>query len=224
MPSAELFASAGALHAEGPFWDEPNGRLLFADALAGAIAAVEMTGLTNRFLIPSPVVTVIRRRTSGGYAVATEHGLSVCDESLSMCDSVAQLTSDTTLRNNDGGCDPLGGFAVGTMAYGEITGKGSKYRVAPDHRITRLLSGVSWIALRGASAVNHYDAAGCHIETIPIPGVSQVSSCAFGGRDRSMLFTTTSRQHLAPGDQPLAGSIFEVHTDFRGAVPAEFAG
>jgi hypothetical protein len=287
MPAAELFASAGALHAEGPFWDERNARLLFADALAGAIVAVEMTGLTTRFQLPSPVVTVIRRRTSGGYAVATEHGLSVCDESFSMCDSVAQLTSDTALRNNDGGCDPFGGFVVGTMAYGETTGVGSVYRVGPDHRITRLLSGVSipngvqwsadgsrvfhvdtptqrvdtfdvdpltgawsrrrphlwierpdafpdgmaiddeeglWVALWGAGAVNHYDATGRHIETIQVPEASQVTSCAFGGRDRSTLFITTSRQNLAPGDQPLAGSIFAVNTDFRGAVPAEFAG
>jgi len=81
-----------------------------------------------------------------------------------------------------------------------------------------------WVALWGAGAVNHYDATGRHIETIQVPEASQVTSCAFGGRDRSTLFITTSRQNLAPGDQPLAGSIFAVNTDFRGAVPAEFAG
>ena len=287
MRTAEFFAGAGAHHAEGPFWDEPNDRLLFVDALAGAVIAVEMTGVSNRYPLPTPVVTVIRRRTSGGYAVATEHGLSICDESFSMCDPVAELTSDTALRTNDGGCDPMGGFVVGTMAYQETTGAGSVYRVAPDHRITKLLSGVSisngvqwsadgsrvfhvdtptrrvdtfdvdpltgawsgrrphlriegpdgypdgmsideegglWVALWGAGTVNHYDGTGRHVETIQVPGTSQVSSCTFGGHDRSTLFITTSRQNLAPGEQPLAGSIFAVQTDFRGAVPAEFAG
>jgi len=287
MPAAELFASIGAHHAEGPFWDGPTNLLLLVDALAGTIVSIEMTGISTRYQLPSPVVTVIRRRASGGYAVATEHGIAVCDESFSSCHSIAHVTSDPALRTNDGGCDPLGGFVIGTMAYEETPAAGSVYRVGADHQVTQVLTGVSisnglqwsadgsrvfyvdtptrrvdifdvdplnggwsrrrphlwidrpggfpdgmaideedglWIALWGAGEVAHYDATGRHVETIKVPGALQVSSCAFGGPDRNILFITTSRQDLARGDQLRAGAVFAFQTNTRGAVLAAFSG
>ena len=287
MPAAELFANAGANHAEGPFWDERNDRLLFVDSLVGAIVAVDMAGVCTRYSTPSAVVTVIRRRVSEGFAVATEHGIAICDDSLSVWRSIAQVTSNLALRTNDGGCDPLGGFVIGTMARDETTGSGSVYRVAADHQVTTLLSGVSisngvqwstdgslvyyvdtptrrvdtfdvnpetgvwsdrrphiqiersdgvpdgmaideegglWIALWNAGAVGHYDALGQHVSTIEVPGISQVSSCTFGGRDRSILFITTSRKGFKPDQELDAGRVFAVQTDTRGAPLAEFAG
>ncbi len=287
MPVAELFASIGAHHAEGPFWDERTDLLLVVDALAGTVISIEVTGISTRHQLPSPVVTVIRRRTSGGYALATEHGIAICDEFFSLCHLIAQVTSDPALRTNDGGCDPLGGFVIGTMAYKETPSAGSVYRVGADHKVTKLLTGVTisnglqwsadgsrvfyvdtptrrvdvfdvdplsgawsgrrphfwierpggfpdgmaideegglWVALWGAGVVEHYDAAGQRIETIKVPGALQVSSCAFGGRDRNILFITTSRQNLVPGDQPRAGAVFAFQTDTRGAVLAEFSG
>ena len=81
-----------------------------------------------------------------------------------------------------------------------------------------------WVALWGGGCVNRYDVLGRHIQTVRVPEVSQVSSCAFGGSDRSVLFITTSRQDLDPSLEPLAGSVFAVQTDTRGAALAEFAG
>ncbi|WP_319434999.1 SMP-30/gluconolactonase/LRE family protein [Mycobacterium sp. RTGN5] len=287
MLEAQLFARAVAYHAEGPFWDERTDSLLFVDALAGTVVSVDDVGVSTRHQLPIPVVTVIRRRASGGYAVATEHGIALCDESLTMCDPIAEVTSDPALRTNDGGCDPLGGFIIGTMAYATTPGAGSVFRVSADHRVTTLLEDVSisngvqwsadgsqvfyvdtptrridvfdvdpvtggwsgrrnhawigqpngfpdgmaideegglWVALWGAGCVSHFDVTGRHVETINVPGVSQVSSCAFGGSDRNVLFITTSAQDLAPGIEPLAGSVFAVQTDTLGAPLAEFAG
>lgn len=287
MPEAEPFATAGAFHAEGPFWDERTDRLLFADVLEGTVISLDADGASTRHPLPSPVVTMIRRRASGGYVVATEHGISVCDESFTTCQPVAEVVSDPAVRTNDGGCDPRGDFIIGTMAYAGTTGAGSVFRVSSDHRVTKVLDGVSisngmqwsadgskvfyvdtptrcvdafdvdpesgawfgrrphvwinqaaafpdgmaideegglWVALWGAGRVNRYDAAGRHIETVNVPGVSQVSSCTFGGRERDILFITTSRENLAPSHQPLAGSVFAVQTDTRGASLAEFAG
>ena len=287
MLVAELFARAGAHHAEGPFWDDRTARLLFVDALAGSVVAVDGGGISTRHQLPSPVVTVIRRRATGGYAVATEHGIALCDETFSTCDSIAEVISDAALRTNDGGCDPLGGFVIGTMAYKQTPRAGAVFRVSEDRGVTKILDGISisngvqwsadgthvyyidtptrrvdtfevdpdtgawsnrrphiwidrpdgvpdgmaideegglWVALWGAGVVNHYDAGGHHVGTIQIPRASQVSSCAFGGHDRKTLFITTSRQSLAAGEEPLAGSVFAVQTDFRGASLAEFAG
>lgn len=81
-----------------------------------------------------------------------------------------------------------------------------------------------WIALWGAGTVNHYDKDGCFVEAITVPGVTQVSSCAFGGRDRNVLFITTSRIGLRADEEPDAGAIFCVPTAICGAKQAEFDG
>ncbi|WP_006247576.1 SMP-30/gluconolactonase/LRE family protein [Mycolicibacterium tusciae] len=285
MLEAELVAGPVAHHGEGPFWDTRTGRLLSMDVHAGAIVSLDESGTTNRYELPSRVVTTIRQRTSGGFVIATEHGLVGVDQEFSSFDRIAEVTHDSNIRTNDGGCDPLGGFVIGTMAYDERPNAGALYRVAPDHQVVELISRVSisngiqwsangsrvfyidsptrrvdvfdvdqqtgmwsqrcehirigtlgypdgmaideddglWVALWGGGAVNHYDATGCLIETVKVPGVTQVSSCAFGGRRRDVLYITTSRQGLSDEQEPYAGAIFAVHTRSRGAVPWEFA-
>lgn len=285
--TAERVTAPVAYHGEGPFWDAPSSRLLSMDVLAGEIVSLDSSGNVTRFQGPSPVVTVIRRRTAGGFVIATERGVFGADECLSSYEPIATITDDPNVRTNDGGCDPAGGFVIGTMAYEERQGAGAVYRLTPNHEIVELLSPVSisngvqwsadgtrayyidtptrrvdvfgvdadagvwsgrrphlhlddapgypdgmaideddglWIALWGGGAVIHYDAAGQLVETIGVPGVSQVSSCAFGGKDRDLLFITTSRQGLADHEEPSAGGIFTVQTQVQGAVVAAFAG
>jgi sugar lactone lactonase YvrE len=57
-----------------------------------------------------------------------------------------------------------------------------------------------------------------------VPGVTQVSSCAFGGVQRDVLYITTSREGLADDREPSAGAIFAVSTGSRGPVVEAFAG
>ena len=81
-----------------------------------------------------------------------------------------------------------------------------------------------WIAFWGGGMVRHYNNKGQLVEAILIPGVSQVSSCAFGGDDRSVLYVTTSRQGLREGKEPNAGAIFALQTESVGAPLLAFAG
>ncbi|BBX04065.1 gluconolaconase [Mycolicibacterium moriokaense] len=285
--SADRVTVPVAYHGEGPFWDAISGRLLSLDVLAGVIVALDSAGGLSRYQVPSRVAAVVRRRALGGFAIVTEHGLVGANEQLSAFERIAGITDDPNVRSNDGGCDPLGGFVIGTMAYDERPGGGAVYRVTPDHQVVQLLSPVSisngvqwsadgsrvyyidtptrrvdvfdvdpetgawlgrrrhvdldgtpgypdgmaideddglWIALWGGGAVNHYDAAGRLVETIRIPGVTQVSSCTFGGDGRDVLYVTTSRQGLPDDHEPSAGAIFALRTHARGAAAAEFAG
>jgi sugar lactone lactonase YvrE len=257
------------------------------DVLAGTVVAIDSVGGLCRYQVPSRATTVIRRRARTGFVIATEHGLVVADDGLTTFEPLAEVVHDPTVRTNDGGCDPLGGFVVGTMSYDEKPDGGAVYRVTPDHEVTQILSPVSisngiqwsadgtlvyyidtptrrvdvfnvdpgtgtwshrrthiriddtpgvpdgmaideegglWIALWGGGAVNHYDASGRLVETIPVPGASQVSSCAFGGDDRNVLFVTTSRQGLSANQEPSAGAAYSVQTAVRGTPLAEFAG
>lgn len=284
MCSAERVTEPVVYHGEGPYWDAPTGRIMCMDVLVGEIVALDLTGALSRWKVPNRVATVIRRRASGGFVIATEHGLIAADDDLSTFERITDIVDDPNLRTNDGGCDPHGGFVIGTMAYDERPGGGAVYRVTPDHRVIELLSPVSisngvqwsadgtrvyyidtptrrvdvfdvdpetgawsgrrvhirvdgtpdgmaiddddglWVALWGGGAVNHYDDSGRLVETISIPGVSQVSSCAFGGDGRDVLYVTTSRQGLSDDDEPAAGSMFAVQTGSRGAVAPEFGG
>jgi sugar lactone lactonase YvrE len=287
MREADRATVPVAYHGEGPYWDARTGRILCMDVLAGEVIAVDSSGALSRCKVPSRVATVIRRRASGGFVIATEHGLIGADDELSSFERIAHVIDDSNLRTNDGGCDPLGGFIIGTMAYDERPGGGVVYRVAPDHQVVELLSPVSisngvqwsadgtrvyyidtptrridvfdvdpetgawsgrrahididdtpgypdgmaideedglWVALWGGGAVNHYDALGRLVERINVPGVTQVSSCAFGGDRRDALYITTSRQGLPDGDEPSAGAVFALQTGSRGAVAQEFAG
>jgi sugar lactone lactonase YvrE len=257
------------------------------DVLAGIVVAIDSAGGLHHYPVPSRAVTVIRRRARGGFIVAGEHGLLLADDELAEFEDLAELVADPAVRTNDGGCDPLGGFVIGTMAYDERPNGGAVYRVTPDRRVIEVLAPVSisngiqwssdgtrvfyidtptrcvdvfdvepesgtwsrrrthiriecaqgspdgmaideedglWIALWGGGAVVHYDAAGRLVEMIAIPGVSQISSCAFGGDGRCVLYVTTSRKDLPPGSEPNAGAVYSVHTSTRGASQAEFGG
>jgi len=287
MRRAERITPAVAYHGEGPFWDSRSGRLLFMNALAGSIIAVDGAGQLSCHQLPSQVSTVIRRRALGGFVIATERGLVLADDQLSMFEEIAQLSDDPLVRTNDGGCDRLGAFIIGTMSYDGRPGGGAVYRVTPDRRITEVLSPVSisnglqwsadgtrvyyidsptrrvdvfnvhpdtgdwsdrrahihigaelglpdgmaidvegglWVALWGGGAINHYDASARLVETILVPGVTQVSSCAFGGDDRSVLYITTSRQGLPQDSEPDAGAVFAIQTRLQGAILSQFDG
>lgn len=288
MRGAERFTSSFAYHGEGPFWDTRSNRLLCMDVLAGNVVAIDSDGGLQRYSVPSRATTVIRHRAQTGFIMATEHGVVVTDEGFTTFESVAEVVLDPSVRTNDGGCDPLGGFVIGTMSYDERSSGGAVYRVTSECRqATTILAPVSisngvqwsadgthvyyidtptrrvdvfdfdlrtgawsgrrthlpvertdgfpdgmaideddglWIALWGAGAVNHYDKDGRFVETITVPGVTQVSSCAFGGDDRTVLYITTSRKGLPTGHEPDAGAVFRVQTSVRGAAQAEFAG
>ncbi|GAB7066149.1 SMP-30/gluconolactonase/LRE family protein [Mycolicibacterium hodleri] len=286
MRIAEQLTRSFAHHGEGPFWDSRGNRLLCMDVFASAVVAIDSDGDIRRYPVPGRAATVIRHRARSGFVIGTEHGLVFSNEELSDFEHLATVVSDdATVRTNDGGCDPLGGFVIGTMSYIGQPEHGAVYRVAPDLRVTELLASVSisngvqwsadgtrafyidsptrrvdafdvdphtgawsgrqtlirfdglggvpdgmaideddglWIAVWGDGVVNHYDKAGRFVEAIAVPGVTQVSSCAFGGDGRSVLFITTSRQDLRDGEQPNAGAVFSIRTGVRGAAQAEF--
>ncbi|MEC4762104.1 SMP-30/gluconolactonase/LRE family protein [Mycobacterium sherrisii] len=285
--NAERLTPPVAYHGEGPFWDARTDRLLSVDVLAGDIVVVDRSGAVSRHSVPSQVVTVVRRRASGGFVIATKNGLMGANEELSSFERLVDVTLDPNVRTNDGGCDPFGAFVIGTMAYDERPGGGVVYRVTPDHRVTEVLSPVSisngiqwsadgtrvyyvdtptrrvdafdvdpetgawsnrrphicvgdtsgypdgmaidedgglWVALWGGGAINRYDSLGKLAETVRVPGVTQVSSCTFGGEGRDVLYITTSRQGLPEDQEPSAGAIFAVATEARGMVARGFAG
>jgi sugar lactone lactonase YvrE len=83
--------------------------------------------------------------------------------------------------------------------------------------------GCVWVALYGGSAVRRYRPNGVLDDVVELP-VTNVTACTFGGENLERLFITTSREHLAADEQPLAGSLFECTPGVDGVPVLAFAG
>lgn len=80
-----------------------------------------------------------------------------------------------------------------------------------------------WVALNKGSAVHRFGAGGTLEGVVELP-VRQVTACTFGGERLDELYITTSRENLAPDDEPLAGSLFRAEVGVAGQPVREFAG
>jgi sugar lactone lactonase YvrE len=92
----------------------------------------------------------------------------------------------------------------------------------PDGLTVDAQGGV-WVAISNQSAVHHYLADGTLEEVIAVPA-RKVTACTFGGDQLDELFITTSQEHIEPGTDPLAGSLFRAAVGVRGLPTREFAG
>jgi sugar lactone lactonase YvrE len=80
-----------------------------------------------------------------------------------------------------------------------------------------------WCAISNGGAVHRYTANGKLVAVIPVP-VRKATACTFGGPMLDKLYITTSREGLAPGEDPLAGSLFSVDVGVQGMPVLDFAG
>ncbi len=86
--------------------------------------------------------------------------------------------------------------------------------------------GFVWNAHIFAGRVVRYDPHGRIEREIAVP-TSQVTSCAFGGRDLDTLYITTASMRMSRDElaaDPLAGSLFAVQTGVRGLPEPRFGG
>jgi len=92
----------------------------------------------------------------------------------------------------------------------------------PDGLTVDSAGGV-WVALYQGGAVRRYTPEGSLDEVVTV-AAERVTACTFGGEDLRQLFITTSREGLAPGEDPLAGSVFTVTPGVTGLPVTPFAG
>ena len=79
--------------------------------------------------------------------------------------------------------------------------------------------GYLWNARWGGGKVIRISPDGNLDKVVEVPGVSQVSCPAFGGKDLKTLYLTTAREHMTPEElerEPQAGSVFAVELDVPG--------
>ena len=108
-----------------------------------------------------------------------------------------------------------------------LTGRRSFVAIEPDDGrpdgLTVDAAGRVWVALNQGGAVRCYRPDGALEAVIEVP-VRKVTACTFGGETLDQLYITTSREGLAPDDEPRAGSLFRADVGAVGQPVREFAG
>ncbi|MCU1662187.1 MAG: Gluconolactonase [Pseudonocardia sp.] len=137
---AEQVTPAVAEHGEGPVWDARSGRLLSVDMHRGDLLLVDHDGSLERRHVGDLLATV-RPRTQGGWVVGLARGFGLLDDDGGeAARSLGELWPDPSIRMNDGGCDPAGGFWCGSMDLDAAPGRGALYRLAPDGSVATVLT------------------------------------------------------------------------------------
>jgi sugar lactone lactonase YvrE len=140
------------LLAEGPVWDHISDRVLWVDIPAGDVHVGELVG--DRVM---PTAAWHVDDTVGAVAVAADGGLLVAahqrvihlDGEGAMTEIARLVPENQERRLNDGKCDPMGRFFVGTLALGgqvneslfQITATG---RVAVVDDDLQMSNGLAW--------------------------------------------------------------------------------
>ena len=135
-------------------------------------------------------------------------------------DGLAAFYNDTTThRISRYDFDPASGtFGERTTVVDIPEATGSPDGLAID------VEGGLWCALYGGHAVHRYDQEGRLTEVVELP-VRDITSCTFGGPDRTTLFITTSREGWGEEHaEPAAGAVFIHEAGVAGAEQYSFAG
>lgn len=148
---AERVTGRVSFHGEGPVWWERRRYLRFVDMFAGEVLTLDGDTVV-RTPVGSRVAAAIRPRLGGGAIVAREHDLAISNlDDLSDLTGFAMVDADPGVRCNDGGCDPDGGFWIGTLGYGFPAGAGTLYsldagslRVRPQVAGLTISNGLGW--------------------------------------------------------------------------------
>lgn len=127
---------------EGPHWDDASGRLIWVDILAPAVLSGDPgTGARRTTPLPELVGVAVPRR-GGGLLLATESGIKTFDPETGALTTLAAPEADRPgNRFNDGKCDALGRFWVGSLAIDTSPGQGALWRIDADGHAARMDAG-----------------------------------------------------------------------------------
>jgi sugar lactone lactonase YvrE len=130
-----------AYHGEGPVWSLRWGGLRWVDMLAGDVLSLAPDGAVERRHV-GDIAAALRPRRGGGAVIGIERGFALEDPDGSVR-ALHEVWSDPSVRMNEGGCDPDGRFYCGSMAYDQLEGAASLYRLDPDGSVRIVLDGVT---------------------------------------------------------------------------------
>ena len=125
---------------EGPIWDATAGLVRFVDIQKSHIHRFDpASGACATWQAPCRVGSIGLRQTFSGLVAGTKLGFAFIDPDAGTFEVIGHPEPDlASNRFNDGKVDPFGNFWAGTMDDSRRDRSGALYRLAPDHRWTRI--------------------------------------------------------------------------------------
>ncbi|RZK53490.1 MAG: SMP-30/gluconolactonase/LRE family protein [Pedobacter sp.] len=143
--NAELFFETQALLGEGAIWDSFLNKLLWVDIEGKSLNMLNVETLENKvFAMPKRIGTVVSINMQK-VLVALEDGIATVD----IEEGTLEYQRNTNIhlahnsRFNDGKCDPVGRFWVGTLSMSGIERVSSLYCMDQEFSLTTKIEGVS---------------------------------------------------------------------------------
>jgi L-arabinonolactonase len=141
---AEVVLECGNRLGEGPVWDDRAGWLYWVDVTGAAVHGFDPASGEHRQWPTGEHVGSIGLRQSGGLVLALKNGFSSLDLDTGAVERIAAVEVDLTdNRFNDGRCDRGGRFFAGSLTYSEDRPAGTLYRLDADHRVEKILTGIT---------------------------------------------------------------------------------
>jgi sugar lactone lactonase YvrE len=109
--------------------------------LAGDVLSLTAGGAIDRRHVGT-IAATIRPRHRGGAVIGVERGFALEDADGTLT-HLGELWTDSSVRMNEGGCDPDGRFYCGSMAYDQRPGAGALYRLDSDGSVRVVLENVT---------------------------------------------------------------------------------
>jgi L-arabinonolactonase len=140
----ELIVDARNRLGESAMWHPREQRLYWVDVRAPVIYRLEADNSVTTIPLPALVGALVPRK-SGGLAIALQSGFHAVDTSTKEITFIADPEPDKPdNRVNDGSCDRMGRFWAGTQHLTiRDEALGSLYRLDPDHRVRKMLEGIT---------------------------------------------------------------------------------
>jgi len=149
---AKLVLDAKAMLGEGSIWHPIEKKLYWVDIEGKALHIYDpATKKDIQFATASRIGTVVPVK-GGGVLVALQNGIHSMNTKTGNLTFITDPIQDTTIRFNDGKCDPAGRFWVGTMALNITKGAAVLYRLDRDKKVHLMLNnltisnGIVWSA------------------------------------------------------------------------------
>jgi sugar lactone lactonase YvrE len=167
------------------------------------------------------------QRTGAGslYRLAADGSVSLVRRGVTISNGLEWSPDGSLAYYND---TPTGRIGVFDWAPETgLTGLRPFAEIPPDagypDGLTVDSDGGVWVALYAGGAVRRYSPEGTLDEVIDV-AARKVTACTFGGDDLRQLFITTSREDVAPGEDPEAGSVFTASPGVSGRAATPYAG
>jgi len=130
---------------EGAIWDSKSQRLFWIDIMGRKLMHFTPATKTNVSISTSSYIGTVVLRKSGGVVAALQEGLTHFDVSTGKTQLLAKAPfTSSTVRFNDGKCDPRGRLFVGSMLVDTTQVGGDLWRFDEQLHCKLVLGGV-WI-------------------------------------------------------------------------------